>query len=117
MPSWAATSKIPTDFFNPHYFWHMTCIICLVAKKYHPQVMLQGAFQSVADPVAMNIRMSMFPVPRLGPPPRPKKIRVPRRRLVVSGLEEPAQPVKIVYGSQNLDTRMIKPQMPCESRA
>ena len=95
----------------------MTCIICLVAKKYHSQVASQGAFHSTADPVAMNIRMSMFPIPRLGPPPRPKKIREPRRRLLVSGFTEPAQAVKIIHANQNLDTRMIEPQMVCESRA
>jgi len=86
----------------------MNCITCFVARKYQSQIALQGVFQRAADPVAMNMRMAMYPVPRIGAPPRAKKVHIPRRRLIVTGFAESIQPVKIIHASQNLDTSVTK---------
>jgi hypothetical protein len=95
----------------------MNCIISFVARKYHPLFASQGAFQGAADPVAMNMHMTMFPIPRMGVPSRPKKVRIPRRRVPVTGFAEPIQSVKIIHANQNLDTRVAETQPALSQRA
>lgn len=80
------------------FLWHMSCIILRVAKKYHTQVVANGA----PNDSRTNVRPALHTSGIIGIPPRAKKIQVPRRRLPIFCVDEPAQAVKIRHTSQNL---------------
>jgi hypothetical protein len=88
----------PKAVFTASFLWHMSCIILRVAKKYQTQVVANRA----PNDSRANVRPALHTSGIIGIPPRAKKIQVPRRRLPIFCVDEPAQSVKIRHTSQNL---------------
>jgi hypothetical protein len=81
------------------FLWHMSCIIFSVAKKYLSQIVAKNTPNDSRANVRPALHTSGIII---GIPPRAKKIQVPRRRLPIFCVDEPAQSVKIRHTSQNL---------------
>jgi hypothetical protein len=76
----------------------MSCDKDRVARKFNNQSFAPPAVSAAA----MNLRMASFQFAPIGAPPRAQRVHQPRRRLLVQGIPQVPEPVKIRHASQNL---------------
>jgi hypothetical protein len=88
------------DFSSPGgaFYWHTNCGSIFVAKKFHAP----GMVRTAADSAALNLRMATMQLSGLRVPPRIRTVPTLRRRLPVTAISEPPQPVIIRHVRQNL---------------
>jgi hypothetical protein len=88
-----------------------------VARKFQAP----GTVRTTADNAAMNLRMATMQLAGLRIPPRVRTVPPLRRKLSVTAVAEPAQPVIIRHVRQNLGTPVGGPRLvqslPLEPRA
>ena len=87
-------------------------LVYFVAKKFHAP----GLVRNAADSAAMNLRMATLQLSGLRVPPRIRTVPNLRRRLPVTAISEPPQPVIIRHVGQNLGSPVSETRPPQSPR-
>ena len=78
-----------------------------VARKFHSL----GIIRPTADGAALDLRVATPPLPGLRLPPRVRKVPVLRRRVAVTAIAQPPQPVIIRHVRPNLGSAVSETQL------